>query len=144
MSVIWLLQLFTDHLRLFVLLTGNSNRHFNPSSKWTRTLYRPQCIFYVPAGDGCDSGFLAEHYGATIHFLPFQALKYGYHQAKMTILVFWTYYATAAVQPNLSFTIFSQNLNPLISTFDLVIGMRLHSLILAAGLGVPVSCRVRS
>jgi len=68
----------------------------------------------------------------------FQALKYGYHQAKMTILVFWTYYATAAVQPNLSFIILNlQNLNHLIAISDLVIGMRLHS-DPAAGLGGPV------
>lgn len=85
--------------------------------------------------------FLAEHYGATIHFLPFQALKYGYHPsnddyiATLNLLRYSRYSAQFVVHRYFDSL---QNLNQLISTLDLVIGMRLHSLILAAGLGVPV------
>jgi polysaccharide pyruvyl transferase CsaB len=85
--------------------------------------------------------FLAENYGATVHFLPFQALKYGYHSSEddyIGILDLLRYSRCSAQFVIHRYFESLQNLNQLISTLDLVIGMRLHSLILAAGLGVPV------
>lgn len=85
--------------------------------------------------------FLAEHYGATVHFLPFQALKYGYHPTNddyVGTLDLLRYSRCSAQFVVHRYFESLQNLNQLISTLDLVIGMRLHSLILAAGLGVPI------
>ena len=85
--------------------------------------------------------FLAQQYGAIVHFLPFQALKSGYRPTNddyintLEVLRYSRYSSQFVVHRY--FETF-QHLNQLISTFDLVIGMRLHALILAAGLGVPV------
>lgn len=85
--------------------------------------------------------FLAEQYGATVHFLPFQALKYGYHPTDddyIGALELLRYSRCSDQFVVHRYFESLQDLNQLISTLDLVIGMRLHSLILAAGLGVPV------
>ena len=84
---------------------------------------------------------LAEQYGATVHFLPFQALKYGYHPTDddcISALELLGYSRCSAQFVIHRYFESLPKLNQLISTFDLVIGMRLHSLILATGLGVPV------
>ncbi|PIG95310.1 hypothetical protein CSQ79_02320 [Gloeocapsopsis sp. IPPAS B-1203] len=84
---------------------------------------------------------LVEQYEATVHFLPFQALKSGYHSsnddyvATLELLRYSRYSNHFVVHRSFESL---HTLNQLISELDLVIGMRLHSLILAAGLGVPV------
>lgn len=85
--------------------------------------------------------FLAEQYGAIVHFLPFQALKYGYRPVNddyIGILEVLRYSRCSAKFVVHRYFESLQNLNQIISTLDLVIGMRLHALILAAGLGVPI------
>ncbi|OKH20552.1 polysaccharide pyruvyl transferase family protein [Chroogloeocystis siderophila] len=85
--------------------------------------------------------FLAEQCGATIHFLPFQALKKGYHSTDddrigiLDILRYSRCSSQFVVHPYFESL---QYLIQLISQLDLTIGMRLHSLVLSAGLGVPV------
>lgn len=85
--------------------------------------------------------FLVEQYGATVHFLPFRAHKHGYHPIDddyisiMNILQYSRYSAQFVVHRYFESL---QDINRLIGTLDLMIGMRLHSLILTAGLGVPV------
>ena len=85
--------------------------------------------------------FLVQQYGATVHFLPFQALQSGYRPTNddyINILEVLRYSRCSSKFVVHRYFKSLQHLNQLISTFDLVIGMRLHSLILAAGLGVPV------
>ncbi|MUL35997.1 polysaccharide pyruvyl transferase family protein [Gloeocapsopsis dulcis] len=85
--------------------------------------------------------FLAEQYGATIHFFPFQALKTGYHPTdddRISILNILRYSRCSNQFVVHHYFESLQNLIQLISQLDLTIGMRLHSLILSAGLGVPV------
>lgn len=85
--------------------------------------------------------FLVEQYGATVHFLPFRTGKSGYHPTDddyvsiLNLLRYSRYSAQFVVHQSFESL---QALNRLISTFDLMIGMRLHSLILSAGSGVPI------
>lgn len=85
--------------------------------------------------------FLVEQYGATVHFLPFRTHKYGYHPTDddyiciLNILRYSRYSAQFVVHRYFESL---PDLNQLIGALDLMIGMRLHSLILTAGLGVPV------
>ena len=85
--------------------------------------------------------FLVEQYGATVHFLPFRTHKYGYHPTDddyisiMNVLRYSRYSAQFVVHRYFESL---QNLNQLIGALDLMIGMRLHSLILTAGSGVPI------
>lgn len=84
---------------------------------------------------------LIESYGAIIHFLPFRTYEKSYHPtdddyvSSLNVLRFSRYSSQCIVHryfPSL------QHLNQVISSLDLMIGMRLHSLILSAGSGVPV------
>lgn len=85
--------------------------------------------------------FLVEQYGATVHFLPFRTQKDYYHPTDddyvsiLNLLRYSRYSAQFVVHRYFESL---QDLNQLISTLDLTIGMRLHSLILSAGLGVPI------
>lgn len=85
--------------------------------------------------------FLVEKYGATVHFLPFRTYKDRYHPfdddyvSCLDVLRYSRYGNQFVIHryfPSL------QDFHILTSQFDLMIGMRLHALILTAGLGVPV------
>lgn len=85
--------------------------------------------------------FLVEKYNATVHFLPFRAYKYGYHPndddyISSIDLLRYTRYSSQFVVHRYFESL--QDLNKLVGSLDLMIGMRLHSLILTAGAGVPV------
>ena len=85
--------------------------------------------------------FLVEQYGATVHFLPFRAYKYGYHPTDddyIGIMNLLRYSRCSAQFVVHRYFESLQDVNQLIGNLDLMIGMRLHSLILAAGAGVPV------
>ncbi len=85
--------------------------------------------------------FLVEKYGAIVHFLPFRTYEDRYHPTDddyvsiLSVLRYSRHSAQFVVHRNFESV---QNLNTLISGLDLMIGMRLHSLILSAGLGVPI------
>lgn len=84
---------------------------------------------------------LVEQYGATVHFLPFRTYQYSYHPTDddyvsiLNVLRYSRYSEKFVVHRYFESL---QDLNKLISSLDLMIGMRLHSLILSAGLGVPI------
>ena len=85
--------------------------------------------------------FLVEEYGAIVHFLPFRTHQYSYHPTDddyVSILSVLRYsrYSTQFVVHRYFESL--QDLNKLIGSLDLMVGMRLHSLILSAGLGVPI------
>jgi polysaccharide pyruvyl transferase CsaB len=85
--------------------------------------------------------FLVEKYGATVHFLPLRTHKNSYHPIDddyVSILDLLRYSRHSAQFVVHRYFESLQDFNQLVSTLDLMIGMRLHSLILAAGLGVPV------
>lgn len=84
---------------------------------------------------------LVERYDAVVHFLPLRTHPQHYHPwdddyvATLQLLQYSRHSARCVVHrsfPRL------EDLTRLLSSLDGVIGMRLHSLILAAGLGVPV------
>lgn len=85
--------------------------------------------------------YLVEEYGATVHFLPFRTYQYSYHPTDddyvsiLNVLRYSRYSEKFVVHRYFESL---QDLNKLISSLDLMIGMRLHSLILSAGLGVPI------
>ncbi|MBD2448765.1 polysaccharide pyruvyl transferase family protein [Nostoc sp. FACHB-152] len=85
--------------------------------------------------------FLVEKYGAIVHFLPFRTHQDSYHPTDddyvsiLSLLRYSHHSAKFVVHRNFESL---HKLNTLISTLDLMIGMRLHSLILSAGLGVPI------
>ncbi|MGB3514681.1 MAG: polysaccharide pyruvyl transferase family protein [Microcoleaceae cyanobacterium] len=85
--------------------------------------------------------FLVEKYNANIHFLPFRTYKDKYHAtdddyvSSLELLRYSRYANKFIIHryfPSL------QDFHILTSQLDLTIGMRLHSLILTAGLGVPI------
>lgn len=85
--------------------------------------------------------FLVEKYQATIHFLPLRTQKNSYHPTDddyvsiLEVLRYSRHSANFVVHryfPSL------EDFYQLTSQLDLTIGMRLHSLIIAAGLGVPI------
>ncbi|MGB7442988.1 MAG: polysaccharide pyruvyl transferase family protein [Coleofasciculaceae cyanobacterium] len=85
--------------------------------------------------------YLVQEYGATVHFLPLRAHKVGYHPTDddyISILKILRYsrYSSQFVVHRYFDSL--QDFNQLIGSLDLMIGMRLHSLILSAGAGVPV------
>ncbi len=85
--------------------------------------------------------FLVEQYGATVHFLPFRTEKETNHATDddyVSILNLIGYSRHSAKFVVHRYFESLENLTGLISTLDLMIGMRLHSLILSAGLGVPI------
>ncbi len=85
--------------------------------------------------------FLVEKYGAIVHFLPFRTYENSYHHTDddyVSILSLLRYSRHSAQFVVHRYFKSLENLNTLISSLDLMIGMRLHSLILSAGLGVPI------
>lgn len=85
--------------------------------------------------------FLVEKYQATIHFLPLRTQKNSYHPTDddyvsiLEVLRYSRHSANFVVHryfPSL------EDFYQVISQLDLTVGMRLHSLIIAAGLGVPI------
>lgn len=85
--------------------------------------------------------FLIEHYGATVHFLPFRTFQDNYHAtdddyvSALSVLRHSRYSSQCVVHRYIESI---DTLNQLIGSFDLMMGMRLHSIILASGAGVPV------
>ena len=87
------------------------------------------------------SDLLVEQYGAIVHFLPFQSYKNRYHPTiddyvSILELLRYSRYSEQFIVHRYIESL--DNLKQLINGFSLMIGMRLHSLILAAGLGVPI------
>ncbi|MDJ0567626.1 MAG: polysaccharide pyruvyl transferase family protein [Pleurocapsa sp. MO_192.B19] len=84
--------------------------------------------------------FLVEKYGATVHFLPFRTYQHSYHpidddyESALEVLRYSRYSEKFVVHRYFGTL---KDLSSLISGLDLMIGMRLHSLILSAGLGIP-------
>ena len=84
--------------------------------------------------------FLVEKYNAVIHFLPFQAYKNRYHPTiddYVSTLELLRYSRCSEKFIDHRYIESLDDLKHQIKGFSLMIGMRLHSLILAAGLGVP-------
>lgn len=84
--------------------------------------------------------FLVEQYGAMVHFIPFQAYKNRYHPTiddYVSILECLRYSRCSEKFIVHRYIESLESLRQLINGFSLMIGMRLHSLILATGLGVP-------
>ena len=84
--------------------------------------------------------FLVEKYGAIVHFLPFQAYKNRYHPTiddYVSTLELLRYSRCSEKFIVHRYIESLESLRHLIQGFSLMIGMRLHSLILAGGLGVP-------
>ncbi|NJL35713.1 MAG: hypothetical protein HC840_22255 [Leptolyngbyaceae cyanobacterium RM2_2_4] len=84
---------------------------------------------------------LVEKYGAVIHFLPLRTFADRYHNndddyvSALAAMRYSRYSSQFIVHRYFdSLSAF----NDVISTLDLIVGMRLHSLILGAGIGVPV------
>lgn len=84
---------------------------------------------------------LAEKYQAIVHFIPFQACKNRYRPTNddyVSILELLRYSRCSEKFVVHRYIESLESLKQLIAGFSLMIGMRLHSLILAAGLGVPM------
>lgn len=85
--------------------------------------------------------FLVEKYQATIHFLPLRTHKNSYHPTDddyVSILEVLRYSRNPKNFIVHRYFHSLENFYQLTSQLDLTIGMRLHSLIIAAGLGVPI------
>jgi polysaccharide pyruvyl transferase CsaB len=84
---------------------------------------------------------LIEQYGATVHLLPFRTFRDKYHAtdgdyvSALSMLRYSRHSAQCVVHRYIESV---EALNQLMGSLDLVIGMRLHSIILASGAGVPV------
>lgn len=84
---------------------------------------------------------LVEAHGAIVHLLPFQSFANAYHPEDDDYLAALEVMRYAHQSPNFIVHRHIASLGDLqahLAPLDLVIGMRLHSLILAAGLGVPI------
>ncbi len=84
--------------------------------------------------------FLVEQYGAMVHFIPFQTCKLRYRATiddYISILEVLRYSRCSEKFIVHRYIESLESLTQLIQGFSLMIGMRLHSLILAAGMGVP-------
>ncbi|MDJ0553997.1 MAG: polysaccharide pyruvyl transferase family protein [Microcoleaceae cyanobacterium MO_207.B10] len=85
--------------------------------------------------------FLVEKYAATVHFLPFRTYKEKYHPtdddyvSALDVLRYSRYANKLIVHRYFSSL---QDFNIFTNQLDLMIGTRLHSLILTGGLGIPV------
>lgn len=84
--------------------------------------------------------FLATEYKAVVHFLPFQTYENNYHTDDdyLSILNLLNYSQSSEKFVVHRYFKSVHEANHLISQLDLMIGMRLHALILASGLGIPV------
>jgi len=84
---------------------------------------------------------LVDNFQATIHFLPFRTSKNAYHAtdddyvASLEALRFSRYNSQAVLHRYFDS---AQDFVSQVQKFDLVIGMRLHSLILSSAAGTPV------
>ena len=84
--------------------------------------------------------FLVEQHGAIVHFIPFQTYKLRYRPTiddYISILETLRYSRCSDQFIVHRYIDSLESLQQLIEGLNLMIGMRLHSLILAAGLGVP-------
>ncbi len=85
--------------------------------------------------------YAADRYNAIVHFLPFQAFDNYYSNDDddyIAILEILKYSDRSSQFQIHRYLPSLETLMGILQTLDVVIGMRLHSLILAAGLGVPV------
>jgi polysaccharide pyruvyl transferase CsaB len=83
---------------------------------------------------------LVEHHGAIVHLLPFQSFANAYHPADDDYLAALEVLRYCRQSPQFVVHRHLGSLGELqarLASLDLVIAMRLHGLILAAGLGVP-------
>lgn len=119
------------------LQVGLSMRHLINRGRSTDTIDYSHLLQEIAA----TVDFLIEQYGATIHFLPLRTYKDRYHPIDddyVSILKVLQYSRHSSQVLVHRYFDSLQEFNQLVSQLDFVIGMRLHSLILAAGLGVPV------
>ncbi|NJO52298.1 MAG: hypothetical protein HC840_26140 [Leptolyngbyaceae cyanobacterium RM2_2_4] len=85
--------------------------------------------------------FLIEHYGVVAHFLPLRTFKDQYHHtdddyvSSLGVLRHSRFSSNCVVHRYFESV---EALSTRIGSLDMMIGMRLHSLILAAGAGIPV------
>lgn len=116
---------------------GISLRHLNLRGQSVNQDLYPTILKEIAA----VADALVEKYGAVIHFLPLRTYADRYHNtdddyisalAAMRYSRYSSQFVVHRYFDSLS------TFNEVISKLDLVIGMRLHSLILGAGTGIPV------